>query len=117
MVSAHGLHATMDRRIAEKIERTVQRESHPYFYNPMWSLLGDASPGSPGTYYYSSSEPTTYFWNMFDQVLIRPALLERFRNNSLKIIERTGDINFLQKNGQPNSDISDHLPIVFGLEL
>ncbi|MCX6045087.1 MAG: hypothetical protein NT075_08235 [Chloroflexi bacterium] len=117
MVSTMGLHATMDRRIAQRVERTVQKETYTYFYNPMWSLLGDASPGAPGTYYYNNSEPRTYFWNMFDQVLIRPELLDRFNNTSLKIIDQTGDVKFLNEKGQPNSAISDHLPILFKLEL
>lgn len=118
MISAKGLHATMDRRIAQKGERTVQGKPYAYFYNPMWSLLGDASPGSPGTYYYNNSAPATYFWNMFDQVLIRPQLLDKFSNNSLKIMDQDGDIKFLKENGQPDShNISDHLPILFKLEL
>lgn len=117
MIGALGLHATMDRRIAQKAERTVQKKTYTYFYNPMWSLLGDASVGAPGTYYYNNAAPITYFWNMFDQVLIRPELLGRFRNSSLKILEQDGEVNFLKENGQPNSTVSDHLPITFKLEL
>ena len=117
MIGALGLHATMDRRIAQKVERTVQKKTYTYFYNPMWSFLGDASPGSPGTYYYNNSEPITYFWNMFDQVLIRPELLGRFSYSSLKILEQDGDVSFLKKNGQPNPSVSDHLPIIFKLDL
>ncbi|MCX7112587.1 MAG: endonuclease/exonuclease/phosphatase family protein [Proteobacteria bacterium] len=51
IVAASGLHATMDRRIAMKGERIIGGKSFPFFYNPMWSLFGDASLGPPGTYY------------------------------------------------------------------
>lgn len=79
VVSAVGLHGVMSRRIAERGARVVQDREYPFFYNPMWGLLGDASPGPPGTYYYPSSEHVVFFWNMFDQVLIRPELLHLFK--------------------------------------
>ena len=42
------------------------KSMHPYFYNPMWSLFGDFSPGPPGTYYYSESAHNAFFWYMFE---------------------------------------------------
>jgi hypothetical protein len=47
LVTASGFNATMDRKIAEKQKRTVNARSFPFFYNPMWGLLGDASLGHP----------------------------------------------------------------------
>ena len=118
MVNANGLNGVMARSIAQRKTRTVRERHYPFFYNPMWSLLGDASPGPPGTYYYSSSEHTAFFWHMFDQVLIRPDLLENFSNNDLKILSSDEKISFLSPNGFPNKKIaSDHLPIVFKLML
>lgn len=35
MVSADGFHAVMDRNIADKVSRKVQRKDCKYFYNPM----------------------------------------------------------------------------------
>ena len=52
VISADGLHGVMSRRIARRGGRTVEREHYPFFYNPMWSLLGDVSPGA-------RLEPTT----------------------------------------------------------
>jgi hypothetical protein len=41
----------MDRSIANNIARVVQKQRYEMFYNPMWSRLGDASEGPPGTYF------------------------------------------------------------------
>ncbi len=116
LVAATCLHATMDRRIALRGSRTVDQKSRPYFYNPMWSLLGDASLGPPGTYYRSESGHVAYFWHMFDQVLIRPELLAGFDNNTLRIIDTDGTGSFLKDTGTPDERVgSDHLPILFQL--
>lgn len=71
MVGSEGLHGIMDRRIASEISRIVQGELCGFSYNPMWTMLGDLGPSPPGTYFYNSSTELNYFWNMFDQVLVR----------------------------------------------
>jgi hypothetical protein len=116
IVAASGLNATMDRRIAERRERTIAGRQYLFFYNPMWSLLGDASPGPPGTYYRNQTEHVAYFWHMFDQVLLRPALLPVFENADLKVLDTDGTTSFLRGIGIPNEDVaSDHLPLLFRL--
>lgn len=115
LVTANGFNATMSRKIAEKQKRTVNAKSFPFFYNPMWSLLGDASHGPPGSYYCSQSEHVAYFWHMFDQILLRPDVLPMFQNNTLKIIDRVGELSLLNDNGIPDKNISDHLPVLFQL--
>ena len=115
LVTASGLNATMSRKIAEKKERTVNSRSFPFFYNPMWSLLGDASHGPPGSYYYWKSEQVAYFWHIYDQVLLRPELLPMFQNDKLRIIDRVGELSLLNNNGIPDKTISDHLPVLFQL--
>jgi hypothetical protein len=115
-VSTHGLHAVMSRRIALTGERTVQGDSHLFFYNPMWSRFGDHANGPPGTYFYSGSH-VSYFWHMFDQVMVRPALIECFSNDSLRILTRAGVRSLLSANGRPDKKISDHLPITFKLDV
>lgn len=118
VVGANALHGVMSRQIANKNARIVQNRRYPFFYNPMWSLFGDGSPGPPGTYFYSKAEPKVFFWNIFDQVLIRPDLLGAFRNDDLKILDSDGSQSFLSKTGLPDKKItSDHLPIFFKLNL
>ena len=78
----------------------------------MWGRMGDTSVGPPGTYYYSRG----YFWNTFDQVLLRPALFEYFSNNQLQVIDKIAQKTLLTKNGKIDKKISDHLPIVITLE-
>lgn len=116
VVGATGLHATMDRRIAGQGCRTVGGKSYAFFYNPMWSHLGDSTHGPPGTYYYRESEHVAYFWHMFDQVLVRPDLLPAFANSDLQILVDDGEVSFLTPGGAPNEAVaSDHLPLTFRL--
>jgi hypothetical protein len=113
MVGAGGLHGVMDRRIALAGSRKVQGKDHMFFYNPMWSKFGDAGPEPPGTYFRNKGEDVNYFWNMFDQVLVRPALLGSLSTDSVSIVTRVGDLALLTARGRPNSMVgSDHLPII-----
>lgn len=118
MISAGGLHALMSQNVVARETRIVQGEAYPFFYNPMWSLLGDASSGPPGTYYYQSADHKALFWNMFDQVLVRPVLLDRFSNEGVEIVQSSRNDSLLSPSGLPNQELySDHLPIVFKLNL
>jgi hypothetical protein len=78
VVAAAGLHASMSRQVALKESRTIQGERYKFFYNPMWSYLNDRDGNTSGTYYYEKAQQTNYFWNAFDQVLLRPALIDSF---------------------------------------
>jgi hypothetical protein len=118
IVAANGLNAVMSRNVAARDSRTVQGRDYPFFYNPMWGHFGDAVDGPSGTFYHGSSEQVVYFWNMFDQVLIRPELLSIFRNEGLKILRDSGERSFLTATGLPDVSVaSDHLPILFGLDM
>ena len=111
LINSEGFHAVMARSIAAKERRTVRGVDRRYFYNPMWSLLGDCSPGPPGTYYYPSSSPQAFFWNTFDQVLLRPALAASFAPGDVRVIDSIGSRSLLTSAGIPDSSISDHLPL------
>jgi len=118
VVGSEGLHAVMVRDIAKKKSRFVMDKERIFFYNPMWNHFGDAFSTPPGTYYYSSSTPVNYYWNMYDQILIRPDLLDYFDDNNLKILTKAGTVDLLTPSGIPNKKIaSDHLPIMFFLDL
>ena len=100
----------------QNVERELQSGKEFYmFYNPMWNLLGDAQEPY-GTYYYAGNDPINTYWNIYDQVIIRPALRARFVENSLRIIKETKTRFLLDSNGHPDKKISDHLPIVFEIK-
>jgi hypothetical protein len=117
VVGADCFHGVMTKTIARKGSRTVEEQDRPFFYNPIWGRMGDTSVGTPGTYYYDQGY-VTYFWNTFDQVLLRPELLDYFspNENNLKVISKIGDKNLLTNKGISKS-YSDHLPLLVTLQL
>jgi hypothetical protein len=117
VVDANGLHGVMSRHIAQEAKRTIQSRERTFFYNPMWRLLGDDSGAAPGSYYYRNAEPVLYFWHMFDQVMLRPELLPHFQHEKLAVLSQVGERSLLTRNGIPDRNISDHLPLLFGLDL
>lgn len=116
LVGADCFHAVMDKNIAKKRSRKVQKQRRFYFYNPMWGLMGDSSPGPSGTYYYPNSSYINYFWNTFDQVLLRPDLLEAFSKENLSVISKIGGRDLIA-NKKISSISSDHLPIMISLSI
>lgn len=115
MVGARGgLHAVPSRAIAARDTRTIQGEKYKFFYNPMWSHLGDRME-TGGTFYFDHPEPVCYFWNMFDQVLLRPDLLEGFAPEHVRIMTEVRGVSLLQ-GGKPDREMaSDHLPVMVEL--
>jgi endonuclease/exonuclease/phosphatase family metal-dependent hydrolase len=117
VVAAGGLNAVMSRRIAARSTRTVQGRQYRFFYTPMWGLLGDAKGDTAGSYFYDSSEHVNYFWNVFDQVLLRPELAKDFDSSRLRILTSAGARSLTRLDGRPDDiTASDHLPIVFELD-
>jgi endonuclease/exonuclease/phosphatase family metal-dependent hydrolase len=118
MVGAGAMHAVMDRRIAEKGARVVAGKRYSFFYNPMWGKMGDVEDATPGTYYYNSGTELCVFWNMFDQVIVRPELLKDFDPKKLKIVTRVGKKSLVSESGIPRRSVaSDHLPILFEVRI
>ena len=118
LVSFYGFHSVMDKRIAQMESRVLRGESRSFFYNPMWSLMGDGTCGPPGTFYFNNSRSRNYYWNMLDQVLLRPDLIPLFPDNELRIITETHSYSLLKDSGIPDSTTaSDHLPILFKIDI
>lgn len=126
VVAAQGLNAVMTRELAARNERVVDGVSYPFLYNPMWGHQGDAThevhpPGSlthspPGTCYYPARESRWYYWNVYDQVLLRPSLLPFFRNRDLRVLAHDGNQSLVSARGLPDRSLgSDHLPVLFRL--
>ena len=99
---------------AAKKTRQIAGQEFKMFYNPMWNFFGDNSKPF-GTYYYSGNDACNTFWNIYDQVLLRPSLRNRFVDSSLQIITETTSCYLLNLRGHPDKRISDHLPIIFEL--
>jgi hypothetical protein len=114
-VATDGLHAVMSKAVAQRRTRRVEGRDFDFFYNPMWSCFGDTGNKPCGTYYYDKAEHVNYFWHIFDQVLLRPDLLNGF-SDDVRILTMAGSTPLLDRNGRPDGDnASDHLPILFSL--
>ena len=118
LVSANGLNAVMSRQVASRRTRTIMSREFPLFFNPMWAHFGDRLEGPPGTYYYDRAEFVNYYWNVLDQVIVRPELMERCDGERIKVLTKVGEQSLLLDDGRPNNrDFSDHLPLLFEIEL
>jgi endonuclease/exonuclease/phosphatase family metal-dependent hydrolase len=115
IVGVDGLNATMSETVASKSHRTFGNRDYPFFYNPMWRMMGDPAVAQ-GSYYFDKGHAITYYWNTFDQVLMRPALAPFFDHQSLQFCVNAGGQSLL-RNGRIDSSISDHLPLLFRLNL
>lgn len=113
MMAAAGFHAVMTKRLALNEDRTVQEETYPFFYNPMWGCFGDRTPGPSGTYFFRNSDQLAPCHHIFDQVLLRPSLLSSTPER-VHILETCGDAPLCDDKGRPDRvRFSDHLPVVF----
>lgn len=117
MVASNALNSVMSRQVASLNTRRVQGREFRFFYNPMWTRFGDEHRPTAGTYFYNSNQHVNYYWNIFDQVLIRPELAERFPCDKLSILTSIQGQPLTTHDGRPNRrTLSDHLPILFELE-
>lgn len=115
LINARYFHGIPVYEETKRRSRVIAGKEYHMFYNPMWNLLGDFQQPY-GTYYHAGNETVNTYWNIYDQVIMRPALRDRFMLNSLKIIKETKTRFLLDNNNHPNKKISDHLPIVFEIK-
>jgi len=116
MTSVTGMHGLMTRKLAEMPDRTHLGLPRRRFYNPMWGLFGDRTPGPAGTHYWRSSVLHNPHWGMMDQVLVRAAMIDRL--NELAILESDGTHTLLASDAAPDrKHLSDHLPVMFRLDV
>ena len=117
LVSFDCFHAVMSRTTAQRRSRKIDQQERFFFYNPMWNHFGD-HPSPPGSYYHPGSGQTEYFWHLFDQVLLRPDLLDYFRDDGLEVLTRIGELSLVKENGIPDLTTgSDHLPLLLELSI
>lgn len=115
LINARYFHGMPIYEEAKRKSRIIAGKEFHMFYNPMWNFLGDFQQPY-GTYYHGGNDTINTYWNIFDQVILRPSLVERFVKDSLIIITETKTRFLLDKNGHPNKNISDHLPIMFEIK-
>lgn len=120
ITGADGIHGVMSHSIVtaenKRTKRTVQQREYEYFYNPMWGLFGDRTPGPSGTYFARSTGAISYFWYMLDQVLVRPSLMGKLKD--VRILDSDGSQSLVTKSGRPDTkNGSDHLPLLFRIGL
>ncbi len=116
VVGAQALNAVMARALVRPVERVVAGRAYRCFYNPMWGYFGDRTPGPPGTLCFAGADPASHYWNIYDQVLLRPALMDSLVR--LAVLEDDGQESFLTNAGRPRkASLSDHLPVLFQLAL
>lgn len=112
IIGVNGFNAVFSKYRATKISRTIQGEERLFYYNPMWQLIG-RDRESQGTYYSNEDQSDrSFYWYLFDQILIRPSLIEQFNIDQLEIIEAVSGNNLLF-NHKINKNFSDHLPVKF----
>lgn len=93
--------------------RIVDHEKRRFYFNPMWRLMGK-NEEALGTYYSSSDEgDNSFYWYTWDQVLIRPALIDQFNFDEFSIIDSVGSEHLVTQNQVISRAYSDHLPIKF----
>lgn len=114
MLECDALNAVKEINLAQKTSRTRENVEYPFFYNPMWSLW--ANDRDVGTYYYPPTHIKSEVWHIFDQVLIRPHLMNQFEMSKLRIITETATVKLLTSSGIIDKKYSDHLPIIFEIK-
>ena len=115
-IDANYFHSLPHYEVVKKQLRRVAKEKFKMFYNPMWRFFGDETQPY-GTHYYDGSRVDNIFWNIYDQVMIRPCLRENFMDESLMIITNTNSWSLTDRNGHPDKKgVSDHLPIIFEIK-
>jgi hypothetical protein len=115
MNMAPGLNALMTQKCVAAGSRTLQGKDYPYFYNPMWGLFGDRTPGPAGTYYHTASSQGMYGWNVLDQVLMRPTATAWLED--VEVLVSAGDASLQTSLGRPKTAAaSDHFPLILRLK-
>jgi hypothetical protein len=105
-----ALNAVPTKQCASKKTRAFDGKDYDLYYNPMWSVLGDGSPGPPGTIYDASCQGFQG-WNVFDQALIHYSLVPLFRR--VDILTCAAGESLATTGGRPSRTAgSDHFPIL-----
>lgn len=113
--SIAGFNAVSSAFVSRRKTKCSKGIKKKYFFNPMWSYMGEYSK-SPGTYFYRSSGAENLYWNTLDQVLLRPSLIDYIAGDkAIRVVSEVNGSRLYDENGLPC--ISDHFPIICKLTL
>jgi hypothetical protein len=86
--------------LSRMADRVYRRRRYRRFYNPMWGLFGDRTPGPAGTFYWRNGPVHSPHWSILDQVLVRPALIDHLTD--LEILDNDGQHVLVAGDGAPD---------------
>jgi hypothetical protein len=109
-ISANTMHAIPFIEEVQRLSRTIQANDYEMFYSPMWKFWSRRKIPY-ATYYYYRSGMVNYYWNTFDQVIMRPQLINAFEYDSLVIVTETSNHQLLKEKKPDEDNYSDHLPL------
>ncbi|MEY8337151.1 hypothetical protein AALB16_03845 [Lachnospiraceae bacterium 62-35] len=116
MIGMHGFNAVMDPNRALKRSRILNGNKIKFYYNPMWHLMGKQGKAL-GTYYFEADQDdNSFYWYTFDQVLIRPELINDFIWEEFEIIDHIAKNSLIKDNKIYSTRYSDHLPVKFAID-
>lgn len=113
--------------IRDLVNRRLAQRDYPFFYNPMWNILGDydflaKKEKIAGTYYRHSEDPEDMNWNLIDGVVLSKDIMDNIDIESLHIVTSINGQSLLNEvpKGKKKTYLkighSDHLPIKFTLK-
>lgn len=110
---ALAFNATMSKEKAKKINRKMDGIDCYYYYNPTRKLYAGKNEAQGSYYCDNDQQGKSMFWYMFDEVLIRPALINAFNDDYFSIVTTQNGEKMANSNGIYGNIFSDHLPIKF----
>ncbi len=112
LLQMNAFHAVPFKEVIRKSEsRTVDGVSYRRLYNPVIHFLSEDGQNY-GSFYYPQGSKTPV-WHCLDQILLSKALIDTV--HSLRYIKKIDEVSLIKK-FKPNSDISDHLPLLAELK-
>ena len=112
LVQKDAFNAVLVKELIFKTELVkVDGVQYRRFYNPMLNCISE-DDSTYGSHYYDSGIKSIY-WYFLDQVIIRKSLVDRL--SDIRIIKVINNQKLI-KAVKPNSDISDHLPLIVEFE-
>jgi Endonuclease/Exonuclease/phosphatase family. len=115
MVVGDAFNSVCSEQIAQKRPRKVNKEKYTYFYNPSWKIYAGVGNCVHGSYYYHSCKSGEFHWNNFDQVLLRPSILNKY-HHTFEVLHDVLGFDLRDGNKTKGNKISDHYPIMLTIE-